>query len=101
LHSATLQIDYSPLPALTLTAGVRSQDDYLIDALNTLRAESYDIFDFGVSYRSSSRMRYRLYAKIDNLTDERYATTELVIGGQRMVAPGTPRTARVGVQFDF
>jgi iron complex outermembrane recepter protein len=101
LHSATLQIDFSPLPALKLTAGVRSQDDYLIDALNTLRAESYDIFDFGVSYRSSSRMRYRLYAKIDNLTDERYATTELVIGGQRMVAPGTPRTARVGVQFDF
>ena len=75
--------------------------EYAIDAPNLLFSESYDTLDASVSYRSEASTPYRLYARVENLTDEKYASTELLLAGQLAVAPGVDRVVRVGVQFDF
>ena len=36
-----------------------------------------------------------------DITDEKYATSVSVIGGRLLFAPGSPRTVRAGIQFDF
>ena len=99
--SAEFGVDYSPLPAWTFSAAWRLVGDYAIDAPNLFRAESYDVIDASVAYRREGVRPYRLYARVDNVTDERYATTELLLGGLPAVAPGPGRAVRVGVQFDL
>ena len=64
-------------------------------------AESYDLLDLAVSYTHRGERNYRVYARLDNVTDENYATTVSVIGSQLLFAPGAPRTVRAGIQFDF
>jgi outer membrane receptor protein involved in Fe transport len=100
-NSAEFEVQYSPLPAWTLSAAWRFVGDYAIDAPNILRAESYGVVDASVAYRRESGMPYRLYARVENLADKQYATTELLLAGQAAVAPGPERAVRVGVQVDF
>jgi hypothetical protein len=35
------------------------------------------------------------------VTDEHYSTSDSVIGGQQLFAPGSPRSLRAGIQFNF
>jgi iron complex outermembrane recepter protein len=99
--SAEFEVQYSPLPDWAFSAEWRYVGQYAIDAPNLFRAESYDVIDATVGYRREGARPYRLYARIDNVTDEQYATTELLLGGVPAVAPGPERAVRVGVQFDF
>jgi outer membrane receptor protein involved in Fe transport len=100
-NSATVDVEWSPFGSWALTASYRFVGSYAIDAANTLASESYELVDLGVAYVSTRRLPYRAYLRVENVTDERYASTELLLGGQRAVAPGVPRAVRAGVQFDF
>lgn len=99
--SASLDARFGPYAGWTVNAGWRYQGEYQVDALNTLTADAYDILDLGVAYTRNADRSYRVYARIDNVTDEWYATSLSMIGGQRLVAPGAPRTLRAGIQLDF
>ena len=100
-HSGSLEATFRPFADWAVNAFWRYVGEYEVDALNTLQAASYDLLDIGVSYTHRGVRNYRVYARLDNVTDEKYATSVSVIGGQLLFAPGSPRTVRAGIQFDF
>lgn len=101
--SATLGLAWRPAQGFGGALGVRRQGDIAVDAANTLVAGEFSTLDVSLHYqvRPSQGAGWRAYAKLDNATDRVYASNLFVIGGQQMVAPGAPRTLRVGVQADF
>lgn len=99
--SGSLEASFRPFADWSINAFWRYVGEYEVDALNTLQAQSYDLIDLGVSYTSPGERNYRVYARLDNVTDEKYATSVSIIGGQLLFAPGSPRTVRAGIQFDF
>lgn len=101
-NSATLDAEWTPLPAWSLTASYRFVGSYSIDAFNALSAASYSLLGLGLAYRhDEGRWPYRAYVRVDNLQDREYATSELLLANQRAVAPGAPRAVRAGVQVNF
>lgn len=99
--SGSIEATFHPFADWSINAFWRYVGEYEVDALNTLQAQSYDLLDLGVSYTNRGERNYRVYARLDNVTDEKYATSVSVIGGQLLFAPGSPRTVRAGIQFDF
>jgi iron complex outermembrane recepter protein len=99
--SGSLEATFRPFQDWSINAFWRYVGEYEVDALNTLQAENYDLLDLGVSYSHRGERTYRVYARLDNATDEKYSTSVSVIGGQLLFAPGAPRTLRAGIQFDF
>jgi outer membrane receptor protein involved in Fe transport len=99
--SGSLEATYRVFSDWSINAFWRYVGEYEVDVLNTLQAERYELLDLGVSYTSRGARNYRVYARLDNITDEKYATSVSVIGGQFLFAPGSPRTVRAGIQFDF
>lgn len=99
--AGSLEATFRPFADWSFNAFWRYVGEYKVDALNTLQAENYDLLDIAVSYTRRGERSYRLYARLDNVTDEKYATSVSVIGGQLLFAPGVPRSVRAGIQFDF
>jgi outer membrane receptor protein involved in Fe transport len=100
-YSTSLEARFRPHADWSIDAFWRYVGEYEVDALNTLPAASYDLLDIGVSYTRGGERGYRVYARVDNVTDETYSTAVSVIGGQLLFAPGVPRSLRAGVQFNF
>ncbi|HEY0686055.1 MAG TPA: TonB-dependent receptor [Steroidobacter sp.] len=100
-NSGSVDVTFRPFADWSINAAWRYVGEYEVDALNTLQADSYDLLDIGVSYTRPGERGYRVYARLDNVTDEKYATSVSVIGGQLLFAPGMPRSLRAGIQFDF
>lgn len=100
-NSGSLEATFRPFADWSFNAFWRYVGEYEVDALNTLQAENYDLLDIGVSYTRRGERSYRVYARLDNVTDEKYSTSVSVIGGQLLFAPGMPRSVRAGIQFDF
>lgn len=101
--SATLGLAWRPAQGLGGSIGWRWQDDIAVDAANTLVAGGFSTVDLSLHYqvRPGSGPGWRAYLKVDNASDRVYASNLFVIGGQQLVAPGAPRTLRVGLQADF
>lgn len=97
--TATVDAVWSPLENWSLEASWRLVGRYAVDALNTLRSDSYRTLDLGLSYRSVWPVPLRVYLRADNITDATYATSVSVIGGETLLAPGAPRAVRAGVQL--
>ncbi len=74
---------------------------YEVDALNTVEAPSYNVFDIALAYTHAGNHNYRAYLRAENVTDRMYATSVSIIGGGQLYAPGAPRAVRAGVQFNF
>lgn len=102
VNTSTLEAFYAPTGGFGLDAAYRFVGGYFIDALNTARAESFSLLDLGASYRGTGAIPYRAYLRVENVSDRRYATSELFFSGnQRAVAPGAPRSFRIGVQVNL
>lgn len=101
--SALLGVAWRPAQGFGAAVGWRWQDDIAVDAANTLIAGGFSTLDLSLHYqvRPSQGPGWRAYLKLDNATDRVYASNLFVIGGQQMVAPGAPRSLRLGVQADF
>ena len=99
--AASVDVEYAPLPAWSFTAGWRYVGRYDLDAANSQTAESYALLGLGLAYVGEGRWPYRAYLRIENAGDEPHATNELLLAGQRAVAPGAPRSVRAGLQFGF
>ncbi len=100
-NSASVEARVMPLAGWTFSAAWRHVGEYEVDALNTLQVDRYDLLDLGVGYVHESLHSFRVYARVDNVTDRRYATSVSLIGGQELLAPGAPRAYRAGIQFNF
>ncbi len=99
--SGSLDATFRPLADWSINAVWRYVGEYEVDAFNTPQAENYDLLDLGISYAHRGDRNYRIYARLENVTGEKYATSVSVIGGQLLFAPGSPRTVHAGIQFDF
>ncbi|RYG62427.1 TonB-dependent receptor, partial [bacterium] len=102
VNSSTFEANYAPRDRLGFDAAYRFVGGYFIDALNTTRASSFGLLDLGLSWRGAGTTPYRAYFRIENVSDRRYATSELFFAGnQRAVAPGAPRSFRLGAQVNL
>jgi len=74
---ASLWLDYTVLPGLTLSAGARRTGATWGDDLNTFRVRGYTLLDAGVRYdlgkASPSFKGWQLALNVQNLTDKIYA----------------------------
>lgn len=95
-HTLTLNAAWTPTPRLRLDAEYRYVGSYEGDAANSFRSDSFGIYDLGVAYDLDTATPLRLYADIENVGDEVYASS---FSATR--APGPPRTVRVGIQVGF
>jgi iron complex outermembrane recepter protein len=96
--SATLGVAWRPERGFGASLGWRWQDDIAVDAPNTLVAGGFSTLDLALHYRWAG---WRAHLKLDNAADRDHASNLFIIGGQQLVAPGSPRTLRVGLQADF
>jgi outer membrane receptor protein involved in Fe transport len=65
------------------------------------RYGGYRTVDLLASYDLPGARRTRLTARIDNLTDRRYATSAGVTGGVTTYNPAAPRSVMLGVSVDL
>ena len=73
---------------------------YWLDDENTRSYEGHDTYHLRANYILSKQLE--LYGRIDNLTDERYATgaSYSQFGGEQF-APGLPRTFYAGISVNW
>ncbi|MDQ3039039.1 MAG: TonB-dependent receptor, partial [Pseudomonadota bacterium] len=96
-YTGTLTATWNPIAALSLNATGRYVGQYFVNAANSIEAPSYTLLDLGASYAVQGRMPFNVFFNIDNVADRKYASSF----NAATLAPGMPRSYRVGVQFDF
>lgn len=96
-----IDLAWRPVSRWSLEASLREVGPYAADALNAVWADSYRTADLTLAYVSAGPQACRAYLRVENVTDETYAATVSVIGGQTVVAPGPPRAVRIGLQAGF
>ena len=72
---------------------------YWMDQSNTTEYEGHDIYNLRMNHHVSQQMD--VYARLMNVTDERYATAASFRRGVSEFAPGMPRTLYAGVDYKF
>lgn len=95
-HTLTVNVEWTPVPALRIDAEYRYLGDYQANGANTEQSDSYGIFDLGVSYALRTSTPLRIYADVENVGDKVYASSFSTTR-----APGAPRTIRLGLQVGF
>lgn len=77
----------------------RAVGGFPLDGANTVYSDSYETLDLGLTYLAGGQRDLRVFARVENVTDEVYAPTAFLIGGAPLYGPGPPRLYRVGLQF--
>lgn len=72
---------------------------YWMDQSNTTEYEGHDIFNLRMNHRVNKKIN--TYARIMNVSDERYATAARFSRGASEFSPGLPRTYFVGMDYKF
>lgn len=79
--------------------------EYWMDAANTEKYSGHDVFNLRLNYQISKEIE--LYSRLMNVTDERYATaakySAAAFGNPEKFeySPGMPRTAYIGMKYNF
>lgn len=100
-YLANVNAGWSPVMNWSVEANWRLVDGYAVDALNTIRADSYKMLDLTIAHSGSTPFEYRASVRVENVTNRRHATSMSQIGGETLLAPGAPRGLFVGFQADF
>ena len=72
---------------------------YWMDDANTRKADAYTIFHLKARYQLQPELT--LFARVDNLTDEEYASQSEISYGRAKFYPGMPRTVKTGLQYHW
>lgn len=101
-YSATVGAAWRPAAQWEATATWRRVGRYAVNADNSVAYGGYATWDLGLNYAvPAAPATYRFYAVLANVADKAYATSASVIGGTTLLAPGAPRTLKVGLQAQF
>lgn len=102
-YTSTLHARWMPRGDVTVHGMLRHVGRAPINAGNTEWAGSYHWLDLGLQYRlpASVARHASLSLWLRNAANARYASTTAMIGGQRLVAPGAPRSVQLGLQFSL
>lgn len=99
---ATLQGTYRFAGGWGVRATQRHLGNYAVNDTNTIDYGGYNLLDLGVFYeRNAGGKKQRYYVTVSNVFDREYATTALVLGGQRAFSPGAPIGVMVGASLNF
>jgi len=107
-YIANLRFRYSPnfLTGLTAMLEVQSIGEYWLDDANSQDDEGNDRIEDGYT-TANFKMRYQinkafsLNARVLNITDEEYIQEASYRYGSVSISPGAPRTAYVGVNYQW
>ena len=72
---------------------------YWMDDANTHSYVGHDIYHLRGNYMLSKQLE--LFGRVENLTDERYATAASLSSNNEQFAPGLPRTVYAGVSYNW
>ena len=102
-YTSTLHARWMPRGDVTVHGVLRHVGRAPINAGNTEWAGSYHWLDLGLQYRlpASVARHASLSLWLRNAANARYASITTMIGGQRLVAPGAPRSVQLGLQFSL
>jgi outer membrane receptor protein involved in Fe transport len=92
---ANTRLSYTPafMHGGNLAAEVVSLGSYWMDDANTTKYSGHDLLNLSASYRIDGELE--LFAKLNNVTDRRFAEST---SGTTNYAPGMPRTFYLGIQ---
>ena len=97
--AATLSWHAPSQPEANLQLQVDYFGKYWMDDANTQKADDYTVFHLKAQYALQSNLK--LFARIDNLTDKKYASQSEVSYGRNKFYPALPRTVKAGVQYQW
>ncbi|MGU3627241.1 TonB-dependent receptor [Comamonas sp. C24C] len=102
-YTSTLHARWMPRSDVTVHGLLRHVGRAPINTGNTEWAGSYRWLDLGLQYRlpASLARNASLSLWLRNAANTRYASTTTMIAGQRLVAPGAPRSVQLGLQFSL
>ena len=94
-----LRLIYSPRYLKGFSSEVELQyvGSYYMDDLNTKKYSGYKIYNLKAEYKI--KKKYRIFGKILNLTDKKYAETANISYGKERYRPGMPRTFYAGFEM--
>jgi len=94
-----LALNWTPtaVPGLTSQLQLEYFGSYWMDDANSRRADSYNVVNLKTRYDANEQ--WSLFARIDNLFDEEYATQQEIRYGKARFYPGKPLTFNAGVQY--
>ena len=73
--------------------------DYWMDQSNAGKYDGHDLYNLRLNHRMDKQLN--IFARVINVTDERYATAASISRGNNEFAPGMPRTLYAGVDYKF
>lgn len=99
--NANVEWDTPFVPGLTLTGRMTHTGGQWADAANTLRLDSWTVFDLGARYVFAAADRpVTLRLTVDNVADKRYWASGFDSFGAALLQ-GRPRTVNASVSVDF
>jgi len=96
---AHIRMSLTPLRQLRTELEWRHVGDYFTNPGNTARYEGHDIFVLRSDYQATDNLR--LFARIDNLFDTRYADRADFAFGNERFFPGRPRSLFFGLSAQY
>lgn len=103
-YTSTLQARWNIDADWMLQGALRHVGRMAVDAANSVWSPAYHVADLGLQYRLPAALGLAdgtLRLTVRNLADKSYASSMSVIGGERLVAAGAPRTLLLGLQFSL
>ena len=99
-HLANARLIYTPstLKGLRVMGEVQKVGTYWMDSLNTKNYEGYIIGNLKSDYVVNKQVK--VFAKITNITDERYAVSASAGFGDSYT-PGDPRQVYAGLEYQW
>jgi iron complex outermembrane recepter protein len=90
---------YKPTPAVESEVEVVYQGRYYVDAGNFNDYDGYTVINWRASWQIDPR--WRVFARLINITDQKYADRADFAFGDYRYFPGMPRQLYLGVEANF
>ncbi len=98
-HTANARLFFKPNGRIELMAELSFISDYYMDDDNTKSYEGYTVGNLKASYKQSKELSF--FAKVDNVTNQAYATRASYAYGSNRYTPAEPRSYYMGVRYQW
>lgn len=96
---ANLRLIYTPNNDFTLMAEAQYVSSYYMDDKNKHEYDGYTVANLKTDYRINNN--FKIFGKINNITDEKYAEKADFSYGREKYTPANPRMFFVGAEYTF
>ena len=96
---ANVRVFYTPNSNLSIMGEVQYVSSYYMDDKNIHTYDGYTIGNIKANYSINKNLK--LFGKIDNITDEKYAEKADYAYGKEKYTPASPRMFYAGIEYSF